>query len=241
MRPDKRAVDELREVEIEPDYVVYPEGSALISTGRTRVLCNASIDESQPYHLQDTNQGWATAEYSMLPRSGPHRQVREVVRGCRKGRTLEIQRLIGRTFRAVLDLDKLGPRTIWVDCDVIQSDGGTRTAAITGGFVALRLAVNHLLRKDMIDDDPIEEWLAGVSVGRVDDQIVLDLNYEEDNKAEVDMNFAVTETGKIAEIQASGEEALFTEAEYSQFFELASQGIDELVKSQKQAVEAANG
>ncbi len=240
MRPDGRDNDDLREVEIETDFVVYPEGSVLVSTGRTRVLCNASIDESQPYHLQDTNQGWATAEYNMLPRSAPHRQVREVVRGRRKGRTHEIQRLVGRTFRAVLDLNKLGPRTIWVDCDVLQADGGTRTASITGGFVALKMAVNHLLRKGRIEEDPVREWLAGVSVGRVDGEILLDLNYEEDNKADVDMNFAVTGSGQIAEIQASGEEALFTPGEYSRFFELARSGIEDLIEVQKQTLESKN-
>jgi len=241
LRPDGRENDELREVDIETDYIVYPEGSVLISTGRTRVLCNATVDESQPYHLQHTNTGWVTAEYSMLPRSAPHRQVREVVHGHRKGRTYEIQRLVGRTFRAVVDLEKLGPRTIWVDCDVLQADGGTRTAAITGGFVALRMAVNHLLRKSRLDEDPVKNQLAAVSVGRVDDEIMLDLNYEEDNKAEVDVNFALTADGQIAEIQASGEEALFTPPEYNSFYELAREGAQRLIKIQNEALEEANG
>ncbi len=241
MRPDGRENDELREVDIETDYIVYPEGSVLISTGRTRVLCNASVDESQPYHLQHSDTGWVTAEYSMLPRSAPHRQVREVVHGHRKGRTYEIQRLIGRTFRAVVDLEKLGPRTIWVDCDVLQADGGTRTASITGGFVALRLAVDHLLRKKRVEEDPIKQQLAAVSVGRVDGEIMLDLNYEEDNKAEVDVNFALTGDGRIAEIQASGEEALFTSAEYDDFYELAQEGVENLVELQDRALEEANG
>ncbi len=237
MRPDKRDNDELREVEIEPEFIIYPEGSVLISTGRTKVLCNASVQEGQPHHLRNTDTGWVTAEYNMLPRSAPHRQIREVVKGKRGGRTHEIQRLIGRTFRSVVDLELLGPRTIWVDCDVLQADGGTRTAAITGGFIALVMSVQHLLRRDRIESDPILDYLAGVSVGRVDGELLLDLNYEEDNKAEVDINFAMTSSGEFAEIQASGEEALFSKEELDQMAAMARQGIEQLIEKQKQLLE----
>ncbi|MGM0380753.1 MAG: ribonuclease PH [bacterium] len=237
MRPDKRENDELREVEIEPEFIVYPEGSVLISTGRTRVLCNASVQEGQPHHLRNTETGWVTAEYSMLPRSAPHRQIREVVKGKRGGRTHEIQRLIGRTFRSVVDLEKLGPRTIWVDCDVLQADGGTRTAAITGGFIALVMSIQHLLRRDRIDGDPVEDYLAAVSVGRVDGELMLDLNYEEDNKAEVDVNFAMASSGEFAEIQASGEEALFSGEEFDRMTDLARKGIEKLITRQKTILE----
>ncbi|MFB6355395.1 MAG: ribonuclease PH, partial [bacterium] len=224
-------------VEMEPEFVIYPEGSVLISTGRTRVLCNASVDESQPHHLADTGMGWVTAEYSMLPRSAPHRQVREVVRGKRKGRTHEIQRLIGRAYRAVMDLKALGQRTIWVDCDVLQADGGTRTASVTGGFVALVMAVRHLLRKGRIDEDPVKDHLAAVSVGKVDGDILLDLNYEEDNRADVDMNLVMTESGEFVEIQSTGEEAVYDRSELDQMLELGEQGIQELIGKQDQILD----
>lgn len=237
MRPDKRDNDELREIEIEPEFIIYPEGSVLISTGRTRVLCNASVQEGQPHHLRDTETGWVTAEYSMLPRSAPHRQIREVVQGKRGGRTHEIQRLIGRTFRSVIDLEKIGPRTIWVDCDVLQADGGTRTAGITGGYIALVMSIQHLLRRGRIDSDPVKDYLAAVSVGRVDGELLLDLNYEEDNLADVDINFAIAGSGEFAEIQASGEEALFSSKEFSEMAELAQKGVDELISRQKKILE----
>ncbi len=237
MRPDKRDNDELRKVEIEPEFIIYPEGSVLISTGRTRVLCNASVQEGQPHHLRDTDTGWVTAEYNMLPRSAPHRQIREVVRGKRGGRTHEIQRLIGRTFRSVIDLELLGPRTIWVDCDVLQADGGTRTASVTGGYIALVMSIQHLLRRDRIESDPVKDYLAGLSVGRVDGDLLLDLNYEEDNRADVDINFAMTSRGEFAEIQASGEEALFSKSEFDEMCALARTGIEELIDKQKEILD----
>lgn len=240
MRPDGRDVDDLRDVELIPEFIVYPEGSVLISTGRTRVLCNASVEESQPSHLYDTGQGWITAEYSMLPRSAPHRQVREVVHGQRGGRTHEIQRLIGRALRAVVNLDQLGQRTIWVDCDVLQADGGTRTASITGGYVAVVMAINHLLRKDRIDKNPINESLAAVSVGKVDDEILLDLNYEEDNRADVDANIAMTGSGDLVEIQASGEEAVYSQDELDVMVERAELGVLELIEIQNRVLEDQN-
>ncbi len=237
MRPDGRENDELRPVEMDPEFIIYPEGSVLISTGRTRVLCNASVRESQPRHLADTGQGWITAEYSMLPRSAPHRQLREVVRGKRKGRTHEIQRLIGRSLRAVVELKPLGQRTIWVDCDVLQADGGTRTASITGGYVAMEMAIHHLLRKDRIDENPIKDSLAAVSVGKVDDEIMLDLCYEEDNRASVDANIVMTGSGDLVEIQSSGEEATFTRQEHRTMVDRAWKGIQELQGQQEEILE----
>lgn len=239
MRPDSRSADELRDVNLQTEYVIYPEGSVLISTGRTKVLCNASVEESQPNHLYNTSKGWVTAEYNMLPRSAPHRQIREVVHGRRGGRTHEIQRLIGRTLRAVVELDKLGERTIWVDCDVIQADGGTRTASITGGYTAMVLAINHLLKDDRVSENPIKDHMAAVSVGKVDDEILLDLNYEEDNRADVDVNLAMTESGEFVEIQASGEEAVFSSDEFDLMTERARKGINELIQLQKDTLKDA--
>lgn len=233
MRPDGRDPDELRPTEIESEFIVYPEGSILISTGRTKVLCNASIEEGQPSHLYNTDQGWVTAEYNMLPRSAPHRQVREVVRGRRKGRTHEIQRIIGRSLRAVIDLDLLGPRTIWVDCDVLQADGGTRTASITGGFLATAMAIDHMVSDDRVSRNPIKAQLAAVSVGKVDGEILLDLNYEEDNKADVDVNFAMTSDGRFVEIQASGEESIFDYSDFETMAERARKGVQNLSKEQE--------
>lgn len=236
-RPDSRELDELREVSVEPEYIIYPEGSVLISTGRTKVLCNASVEESQPSHLYDTGQGWVTAEYSMLPRSAPHRQIREVVHGQRGGRTHEIQRLIGRALRAVVDLDGLGQRTIWVDCDVLQADGGTRTASVTGGFIAMAQAIRHLNQGDRIRENVVKEHLAAVSVGKVDGEILLDLNYEEDNRADVDMNVAMTESGEFVEIQATGEEATYSREDLDTMTQRAEKGINELIEKQKTVLE----
>lgn len=239
VRPDNRSADELRNVTMEPEYIIYPEGSVLVSTGRTKVLCNASVEESQPSHLYDTGKGWVTAEYNMLPRSAPHRQIREVVHGQRGGRTHEIQRMIGRALRGVVDLDNLGQRTIWIDCDVLQADGGTRTASISGGFTALYLAVKHLVATDRIPENVVEEPVAAVSVGKVDGEILLDLNYEEDNRADVDMNVAMTESGDFVEIQATGEEAVFNPKELDRMTEMASAGIQELITVQKKTIERA--
>jgi ribonuclease PH len=232
-RPDKRDPDELRDVNVETEYIIYPEGSVLISTGRTKVLCNASVEESQPSHLYDTGQGWVTAEYNMLPRSAPHRQIREVVHGQRGGRTHEIQRMIGRALRGVVDLKNLGQRTIWIDCDVLQADGGTRTASVTGGFIAMKMAIEHLKNDGRVDQPIVDDYLAGVSVGVVDGEILLDLNYEEDNKADVDMNVAMTESGDFVEIQSSGEEATFSRDELDRLTDRAAQGILELIEKQK--------
>ncbi len=238
VRPDSRNSDDLREIDIEPEYVIYPEGSVLISTGRTKVLCNASVEESQPSHLYDTGQGWVTAEYSMLPRSAPHRQVREVVHGQRGGRTHEIQRIIGRALRGVVDLDGLGQRTIWIDCDVIQADGGTRTASITGGFIAMAMAIEHLNQGDRIRENVVQQYLGAVSVGVVDGDILLDLNFEEDNRADVDMNVAMTESGDFVEIQGSGEETTYSRDELNKMLDYAEKGISELIGIQKSILES---
>ena len=237
MRTDDRSKDELRPVDIEPEFVIYPEGSVLISTGRTRVLCNASVQESQPRHKADTGEGWVTAEYSMLPRSAPHRQIREVVRGRRKGRTHEIQRMIGRALRATVHLKGLGQRTIWIDCDVLQADGGTRTASLTGGYIAMVMAIQHLLDDRRIKQNPLKCQLAATSVGKVDGELLLDLNYEEDDRAEVDLNLCMTDQGKFVELQASGEEAVFARDELDGMLELGEKGIRELMKHQKMVLE----
>lgn len=237
MRQDERAHDELRPVDMDPEFIIYPEGSVLISTGKTRVLCNASVEESQPHHLADTGKGWVTAEYSMLPRSAPHRQIREVVRGKRSGRTHEIQRMIGRALRTVVELKPLGQRTIWVDCDVLQADGGTRTASVTGGYVAMVMAMQSLLDEGRITESPLIGQLAATSVGKVDGELLLDLNYEEDDRAEVDMNVVMTDDGEFVELQASGEEAVFSQGELDELVDLAAGGIDTLMDHQLEVLE----
>jgi len=236
LRSDGRDADELRPAEMEPEFIIYPEGSVLITTGRTRVLCNASVEESQPHHLADTGQGWVTAEYSMLPRSAPHRQVREVVRGRRQGRTHEIQRMIGRALRTVVDLKSLGQRTIWIDCDVLQADGGTRTASVTGGFTAMVMAIDHLLREGRISENPLTRQVAAVSVGKVDNHLLLDLNYEEDNSADVDMNVVMTSDGELVELQATGEESVFSRDEHDRLLDLAFGGIRRLMNLQNETL-----
>jgi ribonuclease PH len=237
VRQDERAHDELRPVDMDPEFIIYPEGSVLISTGKTRVLCNASVEESQPHHLADTGKGWVTAEYSMLPRSAPHRQIREVVRGKRSGRTHEIQRMIGRALRTVVELKPLGQRTIWVDCDVLQADGGTRTASVTGGYVAMVMAMQSLLDEGRITESPLIGQLAATSVGKVDGELLLDLNYEEDDRAEVDMNVVMTDDGEFVELQASGEEAVFSQGELDELVDLAAGGIDTLMDHQLEVLE----
>lgn len=237
MRNDERTAEDLRPVDMKTEFVIYPEGSVLISTGKTRVLCNASVEESQPHHLADTGKGWVTAEYSMLPRSAPDRQIREVVRGKRSGRTHEIQRMIGRALRTVVNLKPLGQRTIWVDCDVLQADGGTRTASVTGGYVAMVMAIDHLLDEGRIRRNPLDGQLAATSVGKVDGDLLLDLNYEEDDRAEVDMNVVMTDDEEFVELQASGEEAVFSSDELDGLVDLATAGINTLMDHQIQALE----
>lgn len=232
MRFDNRQNDQLRDVKITRNYLLHPEGSVLIEMGNTKVICTASVEEKVPPFLKGANQGWVTAEYSMLPRSTHQRKVRESSRGKVDGRTQEIQRLIGRSLRSVIDLEKLGERTIWIDCDVIQADGGTRTASITGAYVALMDAVNGLMEKEAISEMPVTAQLAAVSVGIVNEEIVLDLCYEEDSNAKVDMNLIMTSEGKFIEIQGTGEEAPFSREELNSLLEFGEKGIRDLMAIQ---------
>jgi ribonuclease PH len=223
-------------VSIQTGPLKYAEGSALIATGNTRVLCAASVEERVPPFLRDSGKGWVTAEYGMLPRATSTRTEREGARGKIKGRTQEIQRLIGRSLRAVVDMEKLGPRTIIIDCDVLQADGGTRCAAITGGFVALSLALDGLRRKGLLDCNPIREYVAAVSAGRVGGKTLLDLEYSEDSTAEVDFNVVMTEHGKFVEVQGTAEHVPFGKAELAQMLSVAGKGIRELIRCQKKAL-----
>jgi len=233
MRPSGRRPDELRSVKITRGYTRHAEGSVLVEFGDTRVLCTASIDEKVPPFLRETGQGWVTAEYGMLPRSTHTRTDREAARGKQSGRTQEIQRLIGRSLRAVTDLKRLGPRTIQIDCDVIQADGGTRTAAITGSFVALHDAVTHLVAKQLLAASPIRDFVAAVSVGLYQGLAVLDLDYAEDSACDTDMNVVMTGSGGIVEVQGTAEGAPFTRAEMDTLVNLASDGIRRLIGLQR--------
>ena len=236
MRHSKRASDELRAVTLETGVNRYAEGSCLVGFGHTRVLVTASLEEGVPPFLRGRGQGWVTAEYGMLPRATHTRGRREAAQGKQSGRTQEIQRLIGRSMRAVIDVKALGERQITLDCDVIQADGGTRTAAITGGWVALKLATKHLLDEGVLKSDPIRDHVAAVSCGLVDGVAVLDLDYEEDSDAEADANFVLTGAGDIVEIQATGEKRGFSQTEFETLFGLARTGIARLVEMQKSAV-----
>lgn len=235
MRPSERLVDMLRPVTLETGVNRYAEGSCLVSFGHTKVLVTASLEEGVPGFLRGKGQGWVTAEYGMLPRATHTRGRREAAQGKQSGRTQEIQRLIGRSLRAVVDLKALGERQISVDCDVIQADGGTRTASVTGAWVALRLATKYLLEEGVIATDPILDQVAAVSCGVFNGTPVLDLDYEEDSNAEADANFVLTGHGDIVEIQATGEKRGFSEAEFEALFSLARKGIGELVALQKAA------
>lgn len=237
MRHDGRAVQQLRPIKIETNVFKHPEGSVVISFGDTKVICSATLEDSVPPFLRGSESGWVTAEYSMLPRATNTRNRRESAKGKLSGRTMEIQRLIGRSLRAVIDLEKLGERSIIVDCDVIQADGGTRTASVTGGFVALRLAVNKLLASGELAEDPIKEHLAAISVGMLPDgTVVTDLDYLEDSSAAVDMNLVMTESGHFVEIQGTGEEATFDDDELNALILHGKAGIAELVAFQKEAL-----
>ena len=237
MRPSERAPDQLRAVTLETGVNRYAEGSCLISFGHTKVLVTATVEENVPGWMRNKGAGWVTAEYGMLPRATHTRGRREAAVGKQSGRTQEIQRLIGRSLRAVVDLKALGERQISLDCDVVQADGGTRTAAITGAWVALRLAVNYLLAEGVLKTDPILGQVAAVSCGVFKDTPVLDLDYEEDSSAEADSNFVLTGVGDIVEIQATGEKRGFTRAEFETLFGLAEKGINELFLIQRAAIE----
>jgi ribonuclease PH len=236
MRPSERAPDQLRAVTLETGVNRYAEGSCLISFGHTKVLVTATVEENVPGWMRNKGAGWVTAEYGMLPRATHTRGRREAAAGKQTGRTQEIQRLIGRSLRAVVDLKALGERQISLDCDVIQADGGTRTAAITGAWVALRLAVNYLLTEGVLKTDPIVGQVAAVSCGVFNNVPVLDLDYEEDSNAEADSNFVLTGGGDIVEIQATGEKRGFTRAEFEALFGLAEKGIGELFALQRAAI-----
>jgi ribonuclease PH len=237
LRHDGRAVQQLRPIKIETNVFKHPEGSVVISFGDTKVICSATLEDSVPPFLRGSESGWLTAEYSMLPRATNTRNRRESAKGKLSGRTMEIQRLIGRSLRAVIDLEKLGERSIIVDCDVIQADGGTRTASITGGFVALRLAVNKLLASGELAEDPIKEHLAAISVGMLPDgTVVTDLDYLEDSSATVDMNLVMTESGRFVEIQGTGEEATFNDDELNALILHGKAGIAEIIVYQKEAL-----
>ena len=235
-RLDGRRARELRQVEITPNYLRHAEGSALIAFGATRVLCAASVQEGVPPFLRNTGRGWVTAEYGMLPRSTHTRSDREAARGKVGGRTQEIQRLIGRSLRAVTDMTLLGERTIWIDCDVIEADGGTRTASITGAYVALALAVRKLQQAGVLTTSPLVDHVAAISVGIVDKKLCLDLAYEEDSKAEVDMNVVMTGKGKFIEVQGTAEGKPFTATQLEAMTALATEGIGTLVTLQKRVL-----
>lgn len=236
IRPSRRQQNQLREVTLTRNYTKHAEGSVLVEFGDTKVLCNASVEASVPRFLKGSGKGWITAEYGMLPRSTGSRMDREATRGKQTGRSLEIQRLIGRSLRAAVDLEKLSEYTIKVDCDVIQADGGTRTASITGGCVALVDAVNYLLEKKLIESNPIKQLIASVSVGIFKGHAVLDLDYEEDSNAETDMNIVMTESGGFIELQGTGEDGDFSHAQLQEMIALAEGGIQELITAQHQVL-----
>src|SRR5437667_5485072 len=232
-RSDNRTPDQMRPVNIIPNYISTAEGSALIEVGNTRVICTASVEETVPAFLRNSGKGWITAEYGMLPRSTLTRSPRESARGRIGGRTHEIQRLIGRSLRAVTDLEKLGERSVLLDCDVIQADGGTRTASITGAFVALALALEKLVQAGTLASVPLRDTVAAVSVGIVDGHELLDLSYEEDSRADVDMNIVMTAANKFVEVQATAEHQVFDDAQLDSMIRLAKHGLKTLLEKQQ--------
>tara|TARA_B100001769_G_scaffold177656_1_gene140225 strand:+ start:26 stop:742 length:717 start_codon:yes stop_codon:yes gene_type:complete len=232
MRKD-RSFDQIREIVFETNINIHAEGSCLVKFGDTQVICTASIDEKTPPWLRGSGKGWVTAEYGMLPRSTNTRIDRESARGKQSGRTQEIQRLIGRSLRSIMNLENLGERQIKIDCDVIQADGGTRTASISGGFVALYLAIDKLKKNFNIEKPIIKNFVAAISVGIIANKVCVDLDYSEDSKAEVDANFVICDNGKISEIQATGEEYFFSEEQYQEMFKLAKASIEKIIDKQK--------
>ncbi|MFC4388317.1 ribonuclease PH [Gracilibacillus marinus] len=234
---NNRVHNQLRDIEIIPNFTKHAEGSVLISVGDTKVICNASIEERVPPFMRGSGKGWITAEYAMLPRATETRNIRESSKGKVSGRTMEIQRLIGRALRAVVNLDAIGERTIWIDCDVIQADGGTRTASITGAFVAMVYALGTLVDKGTLKSIPITDYLAAISVGVLPDGMeILDLEYAEDSIAHVDMNVVMTGKGEFVELQGTGEEATFTSAQLTKMLDLANEGLQQIFEMQKQAI-----
>lgn len=236
MRSDQRQANQLRDTTITPNYLMHAEGSVLIQSGHTKVICTASLEDRVPPFLRNTGKGWVTAEYGMLPRATTTRMTREASAGKVGGRTQEIQRLIGRSLRAVTHLQALGERTIWIDCDVIQADGGTRTAAITGSFVALALALDKLRERDLLKGIPLNDYVAAISVGIVDGEVLLDLAYEDDSRAEVDMNIVKTGDGRFIEVQGTAEAIPFGRESLTKLLDLADQGIAQLMTKQREIV-----
>lgn len=236
-RVDGRQKNELRPINITTNFIKHPEGSVLISVGDTKVICTASIEERVPPFMRGQGKGWITAEYSMLPRATEQRTMRESTKGKVTGRTMEIQRLIGRALRTVVDLSKIGERTIWIDCDVIQADGGTRTASITGAYVAMVIALHNLVKQNKLKELPVKNYLAATSVGIIAEHgEVLDLNYIEDSSAEVDMNVVMNDSFEMVEVQGTGEEATFNRSQLNALLDLAEEGILQLIECQKEAL-----
>ena len=237
IREDGRKIDETRKVECTRNYTIHAEGSVLMSCGNTKVICTASVSDKVPPFLRNTGKGWITAEYSMLPRATGERTQRESAKGKLSGRTMEIQRLIGRALRACIDLDKIGERTITIDCDVIQADGGTRTTSITGGYIALAMAIERMVRNGILEENPIKSKIAAISVGIVGGTPMLDLKYSEDSAAEVDLNVIMNDRGEFVEVQGTGEEATYTRAELNTLLDLAEKGINDLFEIQNKNLE----
>ena len=233
MRSNNRSATDLRPVEIVPDYISSAEGSALIRLGETQVICTASVEDGVPAFMKGMGKGWITSEYAMIPRATESRTPREVTRGRQGGRTMEIQRLIGRSLRAVVDMVRLGERTVWIDCDVIRADGGTRTASITGALVALGLALQRLVENKTLPRVPLKDYIAAISVGVVGGEVLLDLDYAEDSNAEVDMNVVVTGSGSLVEVQSTAEGRAFSREELNKLLEVAVTAIQNLVSLQK--------
>ena len=231
-----RNINQLRDIEIVPNFSPYPEGSCLIKCGNTHVVCSASLDQNIPRWLKNTGSGWVTAEYGMIPRSTSERMSREAARGKQSGRTQEIQRLIGRSLRSVIDLEELKDLQIIIDCDVIQADGGTRTASVSGAFVALQLCINKMLIKKIIKKNPLRESVAAISCGIINGEPLLDLDFDEDQNAGVDANFVITETGKLVEVQMTSEKQLCSEESFNTMLQLAKSGVKEIIQMQKKIV-----
>ena len=232
-RIDGRKNDEIREVKVSRNYISHTEGSVLIEMGNTRVICTATVEDKVPLFLRGKSTGWITAEYDMIPRSAPQRIVRPQVMGRINGRTHEIQRLIGRSLRAVVDLEKLEGKTVWIDCDVIEADGGTRTASITGGFIALFDCMHSLVEKGVISEIPIEAFLAAISVGIVDDEILVDLCFKEDSRAQVDMNVVMNSKDQLIEVQSTAENRSFSREEFDEMLNKSAKAIDKIINFQK--------
>ena len=240
LREDGRKFNEERKIKITKDVNIYAEGSVLIEVGNTKVICTASVSEKVPPFLRGTGKGWVTAEYSMLPRATNERNQREASKGKLTGRTVEIQRLIGRALRSAIDLEKLGERLITIDCDVIQADGGTRTTSITGGYVALALAIKKLLKEEILEENPLIANVAAISVGKIDSELIVDLKYSEDSAAEVDMNVIMNKKGEFIEVQGTGEESTFTRTELNGLLDLAEASIKRIIDLQDKVIEQEN-